>query len=69
MYDFILEKKDVFLGGRTIKYIAEKVGINKDYLSTILSGKKSCSKPIAYCLAKVASPDYEIEDFFKRKEQ
>lgn len=68
MYNFKIDKKEEFLSGRTLSYLSQKVGVTKNYLSLILCGKKSCSKPLAYCLVKVISSEYEIDDFFERKE-
>lgn len=49
--------------------LAEKVGINKCYMSEIVNGRrKTISKRLAYSICKAISPDLEIEDLFDIKE-
>lgn len=66
MYIFKIDKKEELLSGRTIKYVASKIGISIDHLSKLLKGKHHCSKAVAYCLTKLCNENYEIEYFFER---
>ena len=64
MFHFKVEKKEQFLDGRTIKYVADKVGITREYLTDILNDKRGCSKIIAYCIVKTLYLDAEIDEYF-----
>ena len=66
MYIFKIEKKEELLSGRTIKYVASKVGISVDHLSKLLKRKHRCSKAVAYCLTKLSNEEYELDYFFER---
>lgn len=67
MYFFKTKLKDEYLDGRTITYIAKKIGITKHYVTNILNGKKHCSKLVAYVMVKVVNQEAEINDYFERK--
>ncbi len=67
MYFFEKEKRDEFLQGRTITYIANIVGITRQFLTSILNGKRHCSKPIAYAIVKAGNCEKEIEDYFEAR--
>ena len=69
MYTFNETLKVKVLKGRTITYIANEVGITKQYLTSILNGKRECSKTIAYCITKSLCMNAEISDYFTRKEK
>ena len=69
MYEFKIEKKDEYLDGRKLGYVAEKVGITREYLTYILKGQKPCTKVVAYCIVKCLHNELEIEDFFTRIEK
>lgn len=45
--------------------LADKVGIDKSYLSQIMNGRK-VSKVIAYAICKGTVEDFEIKDLFYR---
>lgn len=47
-------------------YIAEQVGISKNYMSMIKSREFNCSKPVAYAITKVLDKDAEVVDYFDR---
>lgn len=64
MYHFLTAKKDEYLEGRKISYVADKVGIAREFLTSILNGKRNCSKITAYCIVKVLYPNNEVDDFF-----
>ncbi len=64
MYHFKIEKKEQFLEGRKIKYVAEIVGIVREYLTDILNNRRGCSKTTAYCIVKALHEDKEINDYF-----
>lgn len=61
--------KWLLLEGKMQNYIAEQIGISTNYISDIVTGKKDCSKCIAYALTKCVNKDKNIEDLFIRKEK
>lgn len=67
MYVFKENEKVNLLSGRTITYVANKIGITSSFLTSILNGKRHCSKPIAYCIVKCLCQEAEIEDYFVRE--
>lgn len=64
MYWFKKTEKAKILQGRTITYVANKIGITNTFLTSVLNGNRSCSKTIAYCIVKCLCQDAEIEDYF-----
>ncbi len=44
---------------------AEQIGIAKETLCRILSGKQGCSKMVAYCITKQYNNNAEIKDYFE----
>ena len=64
MYLFKKDEKTNLLNGRTITYVASEIGITKEFLTSILNGKRACSRLVAYCVVKSLHSDAEIEDFF-----
>lgn len=67
MFMFKRTKKEELLKGRTISYIASEVGITKEFLTSVLNEKRTCSKTIAYCLTKISDSDKEINYFFTQQ--
>lgn len=67
MYIFNATEKAKALQGRTITYVANKIGITTAYLTSVLNGKRGCSKPIAYCITKCLCQEAELEDYFEKK--
>jgi plasmid maintenance system antidote protein VapI len=67
MLKFKTTEKANILSGRTITYVASKIGVTREFLTSVLNGKRNCSKPIAYCIVKCLSPEAEIEDYFEKK--
>lgn len=67
MYLFKKELKKQLLQGRTIKYVASKIGITSAFLSSVLCGNRTCSKLTAYCITKYFGENYEVNDLFIRK--
>lgn len=49
----------------TLKALAERVGINRSYLSEIIKGRPT-TKLTAYAICKGTSQFYEIEDLFEK---
>lgn len=45
--------------------IAEQIGIAKETLSRILSGKQGASKKMAYCITKAYNNKAEILEYFE----
>lgn len=64
MYIFNKEEKANILSGKTITYVANKIGISNCFLTSILNGKRGCSKIVAYCIVKCLCQNAEIEDYF-----
>lgn len=64
MYQFKIEKREDYLEGRTITYLANIVGITREYMTSILTGKRNCSKMVAYCIAKAGNENSEVDDYF-----
>lgn len=69
MYEFKLELKEQLLDGRTISYLANKIGITRGRLIRILNKQVVCKKLTAYCIVKACDKDAEINDYFIRKEK
>lgn len=46
--------------------IAERIGVNKSTLSRILSGKQTCSKPVAFYITWLNSKKENIEEYFDK---
>lgn len=51
MYKFRKEKLDILMDGRTVTYIAEKLGISREYLRKILANEKNCDKKTAIVIS------------------
>lgn len=64
MYKFKIEKRDDYLQGRTITYLANIVGIRREYMTSILTGSRTCSKMVAYCIVKAGNQNSEINEYF-----
>ena len=68
MYYFKEIEKAQILQGRTIKYLAEKkLDITKEYLTSILNGKRGCSVRLARNIVQCISWNAKIEDYFYKK--
>lgn len=67
MYIFNKQEKTKILNGRTITYVANKIGITNAFLTSVLNGKRGCSKTVAYCIVKCLCQNAEIEDYFENK--
>ena len=67
MYIFNKVEKTNILSGRTITYVADKIGVTPTFLTSVLNGKRTCSKTVAYCVVKCLCQDAEIEDYFDKK--
>lgn len=69
MYLFKSEKKEKFLGGRKINWLARKIGVTYSYLVQVLNGKRTCSVVLASLLMVKLKPNEEIEKYFIKKEK
>lgn len=67
MYYFKETEKARALSGRTITYVANKIGVTAPFLTSVLNGKRHCSKLTAYCITKCLCQESEIEDYFYEK--
>lgn len=66
MYIFNKKERANLLDGRTVTYVADKIGVTSQFLSQVLNGKRTCSKTVAYCIVKCLCEEAEIEDYFKK---
>ena len=64
MYLFNKTEKANILSGRTITYVANKIGVTPTFLTSVFNGKRTCSKTVAYCIVKCLCQEAEIEDYF-----
>lgn len=69
MYSFLTEKYDEMLDGRSLQWLAEKIGYSRVSLYEILRGKKSCRKAVAIAIVKTLNKDYILEDFFENDDK
>lgn len=66
MYIFKKELKDELLDGRSVIYVAKKIGISRVWLYKVINAETKTSKAIAYYLVKACNPEAEIKDYFDR---
>ena len=67
MYKFKIEKKEEFLDGRTVTFLAkEKLFITNSYLNAILNGTRGCSRTLEMNIVKLIE-DAQLDDFFDKK--
>lgn len=64
MYKFKTNEKIKLLQGRTITYVAKKIGITPAFLTAIFNNKRNCSKTVAYAIVKCLHQEAEILDYF-----
>lgn len=69
MYYFKEVEKAMVLQGRTISFVARKIGITPAFLTSILNRKRGCSKVVAYSVTKCLCQESEIEDYFIKEEE
>ena len=68
MWYFKEVEKAKILQGRTITYLAEKkLNITKEYLTSILNGKRSCSIRLANDIVHCLCWEAKITDYFYKK--
>ncbi|HIS62328.1 MAG TPA: hypothetical protein IAC14_08825 [Candidatus Scybalomonas excrementigallinarum] len=67
MWYFKREKKEEFLQGRTITFIAKNfLFITPEYFISILNGKRGCSYTLANNIVRCAN-ETDIEKYFDKK--
>ena len=70
MYFFKEVERAKVLQGRTITWLAKnKVFINSDYLTAILSGRRGCSFRTAMSITNSICREATLEDYFYRDEK
>ena len=69
MYSFLTEKYDEMLDGRSLQWLADKIGYSRVSLYEILRGKKMCRKAVAIAIVKTLNKDYILEDFFENDDK
>lgn len=67
MYFFNKVEKAKILDGRTVVYVANKIGVTSTFLSSVLNGKRGCSKTVAFCIVKCLCQEAEIDDYFEKR--
>lgn len=68
MYYFKETERAKILQGRTITYLAEKkLNVSKEYLTSILNGKRGCSIRLANNIVQCISWGAKLEDYFYQK--
>ena len=65
IYIFVGDKKD-FMNGIKNRELSKVLDIHENYISSILSGKRKCSKLVAYAMTK-ATGNRRMEDYFTNK--
>lgn len=67
MYMFREDRNmDDLLDGRSITYVAKKISLNREWVSLILRGRKTCTKEQAESLVhRCCSEDTPIDLFFR----
>lgn len=53
------------LDGRSITYVAKEISLNREWVSLILRGKKTCTKEQAGALVKRCASGAPVDYFFK----
>ena len=64
---YLLKEKDnpnLLLDGRTVSYVAKEMDFNREFISLILRGKRSCSYEMAKTLVDRFQPGKRVEDYF-----
>lgn len=64
---YLLKEKDnlnLLLDGRTVSYVAKELDFNREFISLILRGRRSCSYEMAKILVDRFHPGKTVEDFF-----
>ena len=69
MFTFKRQYKDYLLKGRMIKYVANKLDIQPQYLGDIISGRKHPSKRLVKQILALISPDAKVNEYFIIKEK
>jgi len=54
--------------GRTILYISKKIPYNRENLSNILRGKRTCSYKRAKQIVDLCQPNKKVSDYFVKVE-
>lgn len=68
-YWFKENKRKDLLKGEKVYVVAERIGIDKHYLSNIINRNMPVKhKAIAYAITKCTGSEYEIEDIFNKKD-
>lgn len=64
MWRFRTELKEQLLDGRTMTYIANKVGLSVTTIISILNAKVTTRKLTALYIIKSCNPEAEINEYF-----
>ena len=65
-HDMYVIRNDIEVDFTHQNKIAKRIGVNKCTLSRILSGKQSCSKPVAFYITWLNTGEENIEEFFDK---
>lgn len=69
MFTFKKQYKEYLLKGRTIKYVANKLDIQPNYLGDVIGGRKHPSKRLVKQMLQLISPEAKATDYFMIKEK
>ena len=69
MYLFKIEKKNEFLGGIKINWLAKEIAVSYNYLAQVFNAKRTCSGVLASLLMVKLKPNEDIEEYFIKKEK
>lgn len=65
MYLFVADKKE-FMNGIRNRELAKFLDIHENYISSILHGKRMCSKVVAYAMCKAVGKS-SLKGYFEKK--
>ena len=68
-YYFKKEQKKELLNGRTIAFVAKKIGVSYVHLTNILNGKTKCSQVVANSIWYSADAFRPFEYYFRKGEE
>lgn len=66
MYKFKKERYIEMLDGRTVEWLANKLGYSATTLYLLFNRHNSCKYAFALAIVKALNNDYEVEDYFEK---
>lgn len=65
MYLFVGDKKE-FTKGMTNREIARQLDISESFVSTVLCGRRTCSRLVAFAITRLVGR-YDLKGYFVKK--